>query len=629
MKRILFAFCLFFAVFPAFAGGIRVLVVDDGSVDSEIIRHLVALAEADGSAWTVDVLASDSARPTGRYDAVVFASDTPSANIRRICRKTRGARQFVLQDWACTRNYSGEPCVAPVFAEYGYDQQRMYEAMVGKSRMAARENGLEVIPVGTAVQDVRGTFDRDNITLDGVALNYSIGCYLAACTWYEAISGTDVTANAYDPGHLRPERRELAKAAAHAAVAHPYEVVDFGFRKLNKHYDEALVPEYELPDPLVMADGTPVKDAGQWYSERRPELLRLFESEMFGRAPGRPADLHFELVSCDDGAFAGTAVRKEVNIYFTKGKDHYMRLLLYVPKDAAGKVPVILGANFKGNAAVTYDTGISLPDSAQIARYGVYKEPVRGAMDGRWPVGMILARGYALATFFKGDIDPEFDDSFRNGVHGLFYRDGQTYPDPDEWGTIAAWAWGYSRALDYLETDPDVDATRVSTVGHSRLAKTALWAAVVDPRFAMAYPNNSGCGGVALSRRAFGETLETIIRHYHYWFCANFWKYACHESEMPFDQHELLALMAPRPVYVASGEHDNWSDPKGEFLSVVEASKVYDFLGLGGVGVTEMPGPWKPQNTGRIGYHMRSGPHDITTYDWAKFLDFADRFLKP
>ena len=241
---------------------------------------------------------------------------------------------------------------------------------------------------------------------------------------------------------------------------------------------------------------------------------------------------------------------------------------------------------------------------------------------------MILERGYALATFHKSDLMPEYDTSFTQGVIPLFYRQDQDYPDPDEWGNIAAWAWGYSRALDYLETDADVDASRVAAIGHSRLSKTALWAAVEDERFAMACPNNPGCCGAAISRRGYGETLETIIRHYHYWFCGNFAAYGGRESELPFDQHELIALMAPRPVCVGSGEYDRWSDPVGEFEALREASRVYEFLGLKGLGAKEMPGPWKPLQSGRIGYHMRSGPHEITPYDWGRYLDFADKYLK-
>lgn len=623
------------------ARNLEVLVVGSACFEQETGRHLQSLAAGSGDSveWTVvEDEAAYKALKSRKWDVVVV--DRRCADARRFIRKApRGARVFVCEDFAYGKDYLGEPCVVPEFKKYGCDQMAMYQDIVRNTRALCESSGASVLPVGTAVQNVRGSYDRDNLTRDGVHLNYNIGCFLAACTWYETLFGRDVTASVYNPGRMRPERVALARAAAHAAVQNPWDVTpDFGFKKLNKNYDEACVPSYTLPDPLTMQDGTRVENADQWYEKRRPELYHLFETEMYGRAPERPAALHFKQVSFDDGVFGGTAIRKEINIYFTEGDDHYMTLLLYIPKQVKGTVPVILGANFRGNASVVYDTGISLPDSAQIARYSVYREPVRGEMQGRWPVGMILARGYALATFYKGDIDPDFDDSFTNGVHPLFYREGQTYPDPDEWGSISAWAWGYSRALDYLETDPDVDASKVSTVGHSRLAKTALWAAVRDTRFAMAYPNNAGCGGAALSRRSFGETVETIVRHYHYWFCPNFAKYACNEASLPFDQHELIALMAPRPVYFTTGEYDDWSDPRGEYLSILEASKVYDFLGLKGLcpdggSVDDLPSegipePWKPVQGGLIGYHVRSGPHEITNWDWSAFLDFADRNLK-
>ena len=621
---------------------LRVLVAGDVAWDPEIGRHLEGLGSQDGTVFRIEE--SDGLSPTlfalkkGTFDAIVLSrammEETSPAQIRKLHSRT-GAHLFLHQDWAYAVDYFREPCIEPAFAAYGYDQQRMYDDLTERTRTLAERWGLEVLPVGTAVQNVRGTFDRDNLTRDGVRLNHSIGCYLAACTWYEALTGRDVRGNAYDPGHLFPERATLARAAAHAAVELPYAVSDFGFRKLNTNYDEARVPAYTLPDPLTMQDGTPVTTAAQWYDQRRPELLQLFEKELYGRAPGRPEGLHFQILSVEDGALGGIAVRKEIRIFFDAGDEHYMSVLLYLPRDASGPVPIVVGANFRGNTSIIFDTGVSLPDSAQIARYRLYREPFRGQDAGEWPVGLILSRGYGLATFFKGDLDPEWDDGFTNGVHPLFYREGQTYPDPDQWGAIGAWAWGYSRVLDYLETDPAVDASRVITAGHSRLGKTALWAAVTDPRFAMAFPNNSGCCGAALSRRAYGESLETMVRHYHYWYCGNFAKYAGREADLPFDQHELIALMAPRPVYLTSGSEDRWSDPKGEFLSAAEAAKVYEFLGLPGllsnegkpVGTDEMPPVWESLQGGLVGYHLRQGPHALTAWDWAHMLDFADRYF--
>lgn len=392
--------------------------------------------------------------------------------------------------------------------------------------------------------------------------------------------------------------------------------------------DESKIPVYTLPDPLIFNDGSSVASKPDW-ERRRAELYKTFENEVYGISPVWKGKILSAELSSDKHALNDKAIRREVNLKLQNGnKELTVTLLVYLPHSSK-PVPVFLGYNFGGNHSVTDEAGISITSSwmRNDTEDGITQnkatEAGRGKSSSQWQVSEIISKGYGLVTLYYGDIDPDFDDGFKNGVHSLY----GTVPDQTSWGSIAAWAWGLSRVMDWIETDPAIDAKKVIVMGHSRLGKTALWAGVSDERFAMVISNNSGCGGAALSKRIYGETVGIINTAFPHWFCDNFNKYNDREASLPVDQHELLALIAPRPVYVASAEDDNWADPKGEFLSCVNASPVYVLLGQKGFPATELPAVNVPVK-GTIGYHIRSGGHDVKLYDWQQYLDFADYHLK-
>ena len=400
----------------------------------------------------------------------------------------------------------------------------------------------------------------------------------------------------------------------------------------GRNYEEANVGTYTLPDPLLGQDGRRVTTPETWTSKRRGEILRDFRDLMYGHTPELPVKLRAEVLAQRTDAVNGLATRTVVRLrFFDDPAAPKIDLMLYVPNGANKPVPGFLGLSFYGNASIEPDPTIPLSDgwmrphrSAAVVDNRA-TEDLRGLSSSRWPLEMILRRGYAIATFYAGDVEPDHIDGWRDGVRGYAHRTaGRTERSADEWGALGAWGWGLSRALDYLETHSAVDSERVAVFGHSRFGKTALWAGAQDERFALVISNNSGEGGASLARRNFGENIAYSIYHASWRYCDRFRDYVDREDELPFDQHMLLALVAPRPLYVASATEDLLADPKGEFLSAAHVEPVYQLFGLQGLDTLRRPPPDTPIGD-TVGYHLRTGVHDVTDYDWKQYLDFADR----
>jgi hypothetical protein len=394
-------------------------------------------------------------------------------------------------------------------------------------------------------------------------------------------------------------------------TADPALVAELQKRRPERMIDESKVPPYVLPDALRFVDGRMVTNAQQW-PQRRAEILELLRSEMFGRSPGRPKELTFDVIARDPAAWGGAATLKRVAIVSRQdGRSHRFDLVLFTP-NARPKAPAFLLINNRDPEKNTDWT--------------------RRAKSEFWPVEEMIARGYGMACIQNRDLAPDVktdNTSWRTGIVRLFEGDPADRPNrpADAWMALAAWAWGASRSLDYLETDPAVDAKRVAVLGHSRGGKTALWAGAEDERFGMVISNNSGSCGAAISRRKFGERIKLTHTNPH-WFCDNFRKYHDREDDLPFDQHMLIALSAPRPVYVTSATEDLWADPRGEFLGLAHSSSVYALWGYPAIAPDAMPPADTPLIAGPRGYHIRTGPHNLTAYDWARFADFADGVWK-
>ncbi|MFD2935653.1 glucuronyl esterase domain-containing protein [Spirosoma flavum] len=406
------------------------------------------------------------------------------------------------------------------------------------------------------------------------------------------------------------------------------------------NYDETKVGTYTLPNPLINNKGKAVKTQAEWRS-RRKELIQLFAENVYGQTPKQAVKLRFQTTSVDSSALNGLAIRKLVSIFFVDYPQLLpIEVLLYLPKGRK-VIPVFLGLNFCGNHCVTTEADIPLSTRwmgnaiGEVSVNNKATEKARGMQERRWPIETILRRGYALATAYYGDIEPDYPQGWHSGIRSVLGE--STAPASDttkanSWGAIGAWAWGMSRILDYLQTEPSIDAKRVISIGHSRIGKAAVWAGAQDERFAAVIGNESGEGGAALARRWYGETVERINTSFPYWFCGRYKTYNKRVADLPVDQHELLALIAPRPLYIASADGDQWSDPKGEFLGAAYAEPVYKLYGKVGLGTTDGRPQAFPAVNQPIGqtvrYHDRSGKHDVTDYDWEQYLRFADELVR-
>jgi len=387
------------------------------------------------------------------------------------------------------------------------------------------------------------------------------------------------------------------------------------------NYDESKVGTYTLPDPLMLTDGKPVRDARTWAEKRRPQIVRLFEENEYGRSPVRPSGMTFEVSEKATPVFHGKAVRRQVIVHFSR--DRKMTVLIYLPAQSTKPVPFLLHLSFAANSTTVDDPGVKEGEV-----WGPDKKLIPANQGRKFakvdPIPLINA-GFGFGTIYYGDIDPDFEGGLPYGVRSLYPK-----PAPGEWGAIAAWAWGLSRAMDYLETDKQVDAKRVAIMGVSRLGKTVMWAGALDTRFALVIASCSGEGGAAISRRDYGETIAhlTAPSRYPYQFAANYAKYAEHVDQLPVDANMLVALMAPRPVLLQTGDSDFWSDPKGEFLAAVAAAPVFELFGKQGLDTDQMP----PAGSGifhTIGYFEHIGPHGTIPSDWDQFLKFLRMHLNP
>lgn len=372
------------------------------------------------------------------------------------------------------------------------------------------------------------------------------------------------------------------------------------------NFEESNVPSYSLPPLLTTKSGKSVNTPEIWKSTRRDEILELYYDHVYGRVPSTPYTKSFKVVHEQKNAMDGAATLRQVDLTIaSEAKSLTIRLNIFLPNREKKPVPIFLLINNRPAENI---------------------DPTRKVKSEFWPAEEIIARGYAIAAFQNADVDPDNFDNFKNGIHGILDRGER---QGDAWGTLSAWAWGASRCLDYLESDQDINSKKVALVGHSRGGKAALWAGAQDQRFAMVISNESGSGGAALARRRFGETIKvTHDLGVFYWFCTNYMKYRENENALPTDQHMLLSLIAPRPLYIACADEDLWGDPKGSYLSLFHALPVYRLLNGGSELPETLPPLDHPVIRGKVGFHIRSGRHNMLLQDWNWFMDFGDRVLK-
>ncbi|UOQ68571.1 glucuronyl esterase domain-containing protein [Hymenobacter volaticus] len=394
------------------------------------------------------------------------------------------------------------------------------------------------------------------------------------------------------------------------------------------NYNEELVGTYSLPDPLELANNQKVTDAATWNKQRRPEIRTWFEQNVYGRAPERPRKLRFEVFDKGTPAFNGKATRKQITVYFSERNDGpKMDLLVYLPANATKPVPLLLNINFLANSSLVDDPGVRPGQVWNKEKQKVPAPAYNPAGPMKLTVEPFLTQGIAVASVYYGDIEPDFNSGISYGVRSLYLEPGQTQVAPNEWGTVAAWSWGLSRALDYFEKDKAIDSKRVALLGASRLGKTVLWAGANDPRFALVIASVSGEGGAALARRNYGETIAHLVAptRYAYQFCQNYQQLA-NKTDAPMDSHMLVALLAPRPLLLQTGNTDYWSDPKGEFLAAVAATPVYNLLGQQGIETNTLPAASQKVG-GTLSYYMHDGGHGILPSDYPVFAEFMRTHL--